>query len=188
VGVGALVDQLRRGVFLDRDGVLNRAVIRGGKPYPPATLEEFKVVESAPECLTALKDLGACLVVITNQPDVARGAQSREVVEQMNQVLRKALPLDDVLVCWHDDKDDCNCRKPSPGLLLQAAETHKLSLPDSFLIGDRWKDIDAGHAAGCRAVLIDYHYNERDPSLAPDARVGSLQEATDWIVRAIQAS
>jgi D-glycero-D-manno-heptose 1,7-bisphosphate phosphatase len=93
------------------------------------------------------------------------------------------LPLDDFLVCPHDDKDGCDCRKPLPGLLLQAAQRHGIDLAASFLIGDRWRDIDAGHAAGCRSALLDFGYRERGPSKAPDARVGSLTAAVDWILQ-----
>jgi D-glycero-D-manno-heptose 1,7-bisphosphate phosphatase len=184
MGVGALS---RRAVFLDRDGVINRAIVRDGKPYPPGSLEELEIVEGCAEALGALKDRGLLLIVVTNQPDVARGKQSREAVERMHKALEAALPIDEILTCFHDDNDKfCDCRKPKPGLLLRAAQKYALELSDSFLIGDRWRDIDAAHAAGCRAVWIDHGYNERGPSRPPEACVDSLAGAVAWIIREVK--
>ena len=144
-----------RAVFLDRDGVINRAIVREGKPYPPATLEELQILPDASSALADLKDGGYLLLLITNQPDVGRGRQRREVVEQMNQALASALPLDGVFVCYHSDHDACHCRKPQPGLFVQAAVDWEIDLARSFVIGDRWRDIDAGYNAGCTTILID---------------------------------
>lgn len=174
-------DGRRRAVFLDRDGVINRPVVRDGKPYPPAEPGDLEIVPGARETLAQLKRRGFLLIVVTNQPDVGRGLQSREKVEAMNRALRSALPLDDIMVCYHSDEDRCDCRKPLPGLMLKAAENYGIDLAHSFLIGDRWRDIDAGHNAGCKTVLIDYSYSERKPAGKPDATVSSLAEATDWI-------
>lgn len=179
----------RRAVFLDRDGVINRAILRNGKPYPPGSLEELEIAEGCAEALNALKACGLLLIVVTNQPDVARGKQSREAVQCMHEVLVSTLPIDEILTCFHDDKDNaCDCRKPKPGLLLQAARKHALELSDSFLIGDRWRDIDAAHAVGCRAVWIDHGYEERGPSRPPEVRVHSLADAVAWILREVNAS
>jgi transaldolase len=180
VGVGT-IDAI---VFLDRDGVINRAVVRDGKPYPPDRLEDLEILPEAYTALPMLKQLGFRLIVVTNQPDVARGKQTREAVEAMHGYLRAQLPIDDFFVCYHDDTDGCDCRKPGPGLLVQAARAHGLPLSKSFLIGDRWRDVDAAHAAGVHAVLIDYGYRERGPAREPAARVRSLAEAADWIRRA----
>ncbi len=171
-------------VFLDRDGVVNRAVIRDGKPYPPDRLEDLEILPDADKALAMLKRLGFRLIVVTNQPDVARGKQARDTVEAMHRRLRAELPIDDFFVCYHDDSDGCGCRKPGPGLLIEAARAYALPLSKSFLIGDRWRDIDAGHAAGARTILIDYGYRERGPSREPSARVRSLTEAAEWIRRA----
>ena len=168
-------------VFLDRDGVVNRAIVRDGKPYPPANLREMEIVPEAFSALPQLKEAGYRLIVVTNQPDVARGTQARETVEEMHGALQRALPIDDFYVCYHDDADACDCRKPKPGLLLQAAADHGLRLSDSFLIGDRWRDVDAGQAAGVRTVFLNYGYRERGPVQAPDATVASLTEAVSWI-------
>jgi D-glycero-D-manno-heptose 1,7-bisphosphate phosphatase len=176
VGIGEV-----KAVFLDRDGVINRAVVREGRPYPPASAAELEIVPGAREGLESLKALGFLLVVVTNQPDVARGARTIAQVDEIHAALRVALPLDDVLVCPHDDRDGCACRKPRPGLLLEAAARHGIAMEASWMIGDRWRDIDAGAAAGCRTILIDAEYRERGPAAEPDARVHSLAEAVEWI-------
>src|ERR1700735_4309357 len=116
----------RRAVFLDRDGVINRTFVRDGKPYPPTTLQELEVLPGVPEALHELKQHGYQLLVVTNQPDVARGKQSRQTIEAMHQALSARLPLDDIFVCYHTDEDKCDCRKPLPGMLLEAAPKHKI--------------------------------------------------------------
>jgi D-glycero-D-manno-heptose 1,7-bisphosphate phosphatase len=132
--------------------------------------------------LLDLKAHGFALFIITNQPDVARGTQTRVAVEGIHQALASSLPVEAIFVCYHDDTDDCVCRKPKPGLLLEAQVKHNIDLSRSFVVGDRWRDIDAGHAAGCKTVLIDYGYRERKPAQPPEATVRSLQEAADWII------
>jgi D-glycero-D-manno-heptose 1,7-bisphosphate phosphatase len=181
MGIGQVIALGKAAVFFDRDGVLNHAVVREGKPYPPKDLSEFEIVDRAREDLLLLKEKGFVLVVVTNQPDIARGTQTQREVDAMNELLRRELPLDDVLVCPHDTNDGCNCRKPSPGLLHSAAGRHGLDLQKSFLIGDRWRDIDAGHAAGCTTILIDYGYQEHGPIKEPALRVRSLGEAVTFI-------
>jgi D-glycero-D-manno-heptose 1,7-bisphosphate phosphatase len=170
-------------VFLDRDGVLNEAIVRDGKPYPPASIAEMKIVDGAAEDLERLKQLDFLLLVVTNQPDVARGTQSIETIEAMHRRMAETLPLDEFLVCPHDDTDGCNCRKPAPGMLLEAQRRFGIDLSRSFLVGDRWRDVDAGQAAGCRTVFLDFGYRERGPSVPPDASVASLREAVNWIVQ-----
>ncbi len=184
MGVRPLSGQ--RAIFLDRDGVLNDAVMRDGKPYPPDTVEEVHVSEGAAEALAALKRLGLPLIVVTNQPDVARGKQSREVVDAIHARLAGELPIDAFLSCMHDG-DACGCRKPKPGLLIEGAARFDAELSRSFLIGDRWRDVEAGQAAGCRTVWIDRQYSERGPKTPPDARVRSLQEAVSWIIGQIDS-
>ena len=179
IGVGLSAP---RAVFLDRDGVLNRAIVREGRPYPPPSAAEMEIVAGAPAALARLKDRGFLLLVVTNQPDVARGTQTLDVIQAMHSILRRSLPLDEFLVCPHDDRDACGCRKPAPGLLLKAQARYGIDLRRSFLVGDRWRDIDAGCAAGCRTVFVDFGYRERGPSAPPDTRVASLEEAVDWIL------
>ena len=183
MGVGARMSAAPRAVFLDRDGVLNRVIVRDGKPYPPSSLDQLEIVEGAAAGLARLKDLGFLLFVVTNQPDVARGTQTIEAVQAIHGAMRQTLAIDEFLICPHDDRDGCQCRKPSPGLVLEAQQRYGIDLSRSFLVGDRWRDIDAGHAAGCRTVWLDRNYRERGPSASPDARVASLPDAVDWIVR-----
>ena len=170
-----------RAVFLDRDGVINRAVVRGGKPFPPAGLGELEILPDVREALDQLKAAGFVLVVVSNQPDVARGTTARETVEAINAKLAESLPLDDFRMCYHDDADGCDCRKPRPGLLLTAARDHGVNLGASFMVGDRWRDIEAGRSAGCTTLFIDYGYDEPQPE-ACDYRVKSLVEAAQIIL------
>ena len=186
MGVGCPVTRsphpLRKAVFLDRDGVINRAVIRDGKPYPPATVDEMQLMPRVGEALAALKEAGYLLIVVTNQPDVARGTTPRAAVDAIHDALMAALPLDEIRCCFHDDADNCTCRKPKPGALLDAAAVHDVSLPDSFMVGDRWRDIEAGQAAGVRTLLIDYAYCEQAASCLSDYVCGSLFDAAQWIL------
>lgn len=182
MGIGAV----SRAVFLDRDGVLNHPVVREGKPYPPAALEDLRIVAEAPAALRELKRLGCLLIVVSNQPDVARGTQQRAVVEAINAALARAMPIDDFFICYHDDRDRCGCRKPLPGLVTQAANQYSIQLEKSFLVGDRWRDVEAGFRAGCRTVWIDCGYAEKAPANPPDARVTSIAGAARWIVGRIE--
>jgi len=172
---------MRRAVFLDRDGVINLTLVRKGRPYPPSGLEEIEILPGVLEALRRLRAAGFRLVVVTNQPDVARGRQTRKAVEAINAALKARLPLDEFRVCYHDDADGCLCRKPAPGMLLDAAKDADLDLSKSFIVGDRWRDIEAGRRAGCTTVLIDYHYAETELSQS-HARVSSLSEAVEWIL------
>ena len=171
----------RSAVFLDRDGVVNRAEVRDGVPHPAARLEEFELLPGVVEAVGHLRDANFAVVIVTNQPDVARGEQRRTVVEAMNDVVRAALQPDTIVVCYHDDSDACGCRKPAPGMLLAAAEDLDLDLATSFMVGDRWRDIEAGQRAGCRTVFLDRGYAERQPE-APDFIVSDLAEAVTWIL------
>ena len=175
----------RRAVFLDRDGVVNAVVLRDGKPRPPASLDELTLAPAAFESLQDLKRRGFLLFVATNQPDVARRLVPRTTVEAIHLAISAALPLDGILVCYHSDEDGCECRKPLPGLLLQAARRHRIELARSFMIGDRWRDVDAGHNAGCQSILVEGAYRERNPARKPEARVKSLRAAANWILHSI---
>jgi len=159
MGIGQIARKLPA-VFLDRDGILNRAIVRNGKPYPPGRLEELEILPGTVTSLRELQAAGYLLIGITNQPDVARGQQSREAVELINARILERLPLREIFVCYHDDADHCQCRKPKPGLILNAADKYGLDLPRSWMIGDRWKDIAAGQAAGLKTIFVDYHYSE----------------------------
>lgn len=175
--------KLSRAVFLDRDGVINRALVRDDKPYPPTSLAEFEILPGVAEACAKLKAAGFLLVVATNQPDVGRGTLAQADVENIHAHLLAQLPLDRVDVCYHagQGQTDCDCRKPKPGMLRHAARELGIDLAASWMVGDRWRDIDCGHAAGCRTVLIDYHYDEALRQ-APDFRVDTLLAAADLIL------
>lgn len=172
----------RRAVYLDRDGVLNRAIVRDGKPYPPDGPEQLEILPGVPQALTRLNAAGYRLVVVTNQPDVGRGTMAPETVAAIHAQMADALPIDGIEVCLHAGTEDCDCRKPKPGMLLRDAAAHGVDLGRSFMVGDRWRDIDAGAAAGCRTILIEAGYDERAPSHTPDLVCRSLVEAADWIL------
>ena len=172
---------MRRAVFLDRDGVINRALVRDGKPYPPANLAEMEILPGVLEALVALHDAGFMLIVVTNQPDVARGTIPMGVVEEINNHLAMRLPIDEFRTCYHDSGDGCDCRKPLPGALLAAAMQHEIDLSKSSMVGDRWRDTEAGQGAGCKTFFIDYGYAEKQPE-SFDYRVRSLGEAARIIL------
>jgi D-glycero-D-manno-heptose 1,7-bisphosphate phosphatase len=174
---------LRKAVFLDRDGVLNHAIIRARKPYPPQTLEELVLLPGVESACAALRAAGFLLVVVTNQPDIARRTQSRIAVDRMNRWLQRQLNLDAIKVCPHDDSDGCSCRKPKPGLLLNAAEEMRIDLGASFIVGDRWRDIEAGRLAGCTTVWLNRNYDERRPE-HPAFTTYALCDAVPWILQA----
>ncbi len=170
-------------MFLDRDGVINRSYERGGVTHPPATVDELEILPGVVGATRSLDAAGFALVVVTNQPDVARGATTREKVEAINDRLRARLPLLDVVACYHDSGDGCACRKPKPGMLLDAAARWGLDLGRSFLVGDRWSDVAAGQAAGCRAALVVTPFSGRE-RCEPDRCVSDLAEAAEWILEA----
>ncbi len=176
--------QVFRAVFLDRDGVINRALQREGKPYPPASLAEFEILPGVAEACRKLKQAGFLLIIATNQPDVGRGTMSRQTVEAIHEFMARELPIDRVEVCYHPGKggSDCDCRKPKPGMLLQAARKLNVDLTHSWMVGDRWRDIDCGKAAGCRTIFVDWGYDEVLRA-QPDFRVCSLLEAAEIILR-----
>lgn len=171
----------RRAVFLDRDGVINKAIVREGKPYPPADVASLEILPGVAGALDQLKAAGFILIVVSNQPDVARGTTSRETVEAINSALAERLPIDEFVMCCHDNADACECRKPKPGMLLDAAAKWGIDLKSSFMVGDRWRDVAAGRSAGCRTVFLDYRYAEQQPKQV-DCRVNSLIEAVPYIL------
>lgn len=172
----------RRAVFFDRDGVLNEAPIKDGKPLPPANLQELVIPHDAHDAMRRLKDAGFVLLGVTNQPDVVRGIQRQEIVEAINAVLLGRLPLERFFVCYHDDNDRCSCRKPQPGLLIQAAAEYGIDLARSFMIGDRWRDVEAGRRAGCVTIRLSGAHLEEDVRTFPDYTALSLSDAAAWIL------
>jgi D-glycero-D-manno-heptose 1,7-bisphosphate phosphatase len=179
----------RRAVFLDRDGVLNRPVVRNGQPHPPFCVEDFELYDDVADGCRRLKTAEFLLIVISNQPDVGRGTQSREAVEAMHTKMRSALPsLDRIEICYHAGErygEPCDCRKPRPGMILRAAADLKIDLGTSYVIGDRWRDIDCARAAGCRAIFIERGYKE-SLRQAPDFTVENFGDAVNVLLRDAQ--
>lgn len=168
-------------VFLDRDGVVNEAVVRDGRPHPPASADELRLDPAAADVVRRLRANGFQIVVVTNQPDVARGTTTLGAVGEINERIRASVNPDALYTCFHDTADDCACRKPKPGMLLSAADQLGLDLARSYMVGDRWSDIEAGRRAGCRTVWLERAYEERAP-IGADAHVMSLPDACKWIL------
>ena len=175
--------EARRAVFLDRDGVINRALEHDARPYPPTSLAEFEILPEVPAACAKLKAAGFLLVITTNQPDVGRGTLKQEAVETIHAHMTAQLPIDRVEVCYHAGKglSDCACRKPKPGMLLHAARELGIDLSQSWMVGDRWRDVDCGHAAGCKTIYIDRGYAE-ELKQKPDFSARHLGEAADIIL------
>lgn len=180
--MGILGAEIKKAVFLDRDGVLTRALVREGKGYAPRTLDEFEILPDAEEACGMLKKAGFMLIVVTNQPDVGRGLVALEVIEEMHRRLQQALPLDKILSCTDASETPGPRRKPAPGMLLEAAANWNIDFQLSFIVGDRKSDLEAGGAVGCRGIFIDRNYAEPKPS-RPAATCGSLLEAARWILQ-----
>lgn len=172
---------MKRAVFLDRDGVINRAFVVDGIPAPAKSLDQLQILPRVGEAVEMLRSAGFELVVVTNQPDVARGNLSKEAVESIHRQLQMELQIKHFYTCFHDDQDHCDCRKPKSGLLEYAAQDLDLDLRQSFMVGDRWRDIAAGQTAGCRCLFIDYLYGEEQPRM-PYFKVSSLFDATQIIL------
>ncbi|MDI1352202.1 MAG: HAD-IIIA family hydrolase [bacterium] len=170
-----------KAIFLDRDGVLNESIVCEGIPYPPRNIAELVIADDVFSALHSLKAMGYWLIVVTNQPDVSRGTCSKSVIETINQVLMDRLPLDEVKVCYHDNADKCSCRKPAPGMLLDAAAEYQLHLEQCVMIGDRWRDIEAGHNAGCKTILLQKIILDEPLRRSPDFIASSLTNAVKWI-------
>jgi D-glycero-D-manno-heptose 1,7-bisphosphate phosphatase len=168
-------------VFLDRDGTLNESTVVDGVSRPPTSVENLRFLPGASSACRALQTAGLLLICVTNQPDIARGSTSSATVAALNDEVRRQLALDLVLTCPHDDGDGCRCRKPEPGLLLQGAREFGADLSRSVIVGDSWRDVEAGRRAGCATVLIERDHGG-DGVAAPDLRVRGLMEAVSWIL------
>jgi D-glycero-D-manno-heptose 1,7-bisphosphate phosphatase len=167
-------------VFLDRDGVLNRGITRDGQLWAPFSLADLEILPGVPDALARLRAAGFLLIVVTNQPDVARGHATKAGVDAILAHMRDHLPLDEIRVCFHDDGDGCACRKPKPGMLYASAVEHEIVLASSFMIGDRWRDIGAGRAAGCRTILVNAF--PETTRVEPEVELADLPAAAEWIV------
>jgi len=171
-----------KAAFLDRDGVINRSQLVDGVPKPPKSLSEVEILDGVIESIQLLKRCGYIPVVITNQPDVARGQAQEKDINTIHSYISSVVRIDHFYSCFHDDSDKCGCRKPAPGLIYKAVEELQIDLSNSILIGDRWRDIQAGQTAGCKSYFIDYSYPEKQPE-NPFIRVSSLLEAAQLVLR-----
>ncbi len=168
-----------KAVFFDRDGVINNVILLGDKPHSPRTPEAFVLKDGIQDLVHRLKEAGYRVFVVSNQPDLARGEIKQKVLDQMTKRMRSEIPFDDVYICPHDDTHQCSCRKPKPGMILDASRKWDIDLKASFMIGDTWRDMEAGKAAGCKTILLDAVYN-RD--IHSDFRVTSLSEVAAIIL------
>lgn len=171
---------MKRCVFIERDGILNEVRVGPKNQITPLTLEEFKLNLNADGPLRRLKEAGFVLVVTTNQPGLSRGYQSRREIDRMHDLLRRTFPIDDILVCPHDESDHCPCRKPRPGLLVEAAFKWHLNLDHSFVISDKWQDAEAARTAGCTSLLVKSPWVAR---VHHDFVLDDLEAITDKILR-----
>ena len=171
---------MKSAVFLDRDGVLNVPIVRDNRAYAPLTLKEFQVTDEAVSEVKKLRSSGFLCIVITNQPEIARGLLSPETLEEMHNILKSRVAVDDIFVCHHDSTEGCQCHKPQPGMILAAAKKWDIDLKTSYMIGDRWRDIGAGRTAGCYNILIERPYSQCSSA---DVSVSNLEEAVQLILK-----
>jgi D-glycero-D-manno-heptose 1,7-bisphosphate phosphatase len=171
----------RHAVFLDRDGVLNRTSIKNGKPYAPRQLSDFRLLPGVVCAVNDLKSAGFLVIVVTNQPDLGHGLISQTTLVAMHAKLQSRVPIDDIMVCPHRQEDNCSCRKPRPGLIMEAMKRWGISAAGSYIVGDRWNDIVAGRAAGLYSIFVNRGYAE-DPATQPDLTVRSLKAAAIHIL------
>jgi D-glycero-D-manno-heptose 1,7-bisphosphate phosphatase len=174
----------RSAVFLDRDGVLNRASSGTIRIRPQSV--RWKSCLACHGFSSAAAG-GFLTLVVTNQPDVATGRTTQAIVDQIHDILRRTLALDAIYTCTCVEGPGCDCYKPRPGMLIRAASEWGVDCLKSFMIGDRWRDVGAGKAAGCRTIFIDYNYAERRPD-APDFLARDLAEAVDIVLAARQGA
>ena len=179
------MSSLKPGVFLDRDGVINNIVWRQGQAVSPRTFSEFVLADGIQEAVKRLKTVDLPIFVVTNQPDIARQKMEPEALDQMTAAIYQALPIDDLRICPHDNDDDCACRKPRPGMLIELAAQWQIDLSCSFIVGDSWKDMAAGQQAGCRTILIARDYNRGTES---DFAVTDVLAAATLILELLNSS
>jgi D-glycero-D-manno-heptose 1,7-bisphosphate phosphatase len=179
VGIGSKIKN--KAVFLDRDGVLNRAKVILNKPYPPSTMEEMEILPGVHESIQLLKHAGFILIVITNQPDVARGTADINLVNTMNNYILTELDVDEIKCCFHDDSENCLCRKPKPGMIFEAVNKWDIDLSLSYLIGDRWRDIETAKNTDLTTILIDNQYDEK--KVSADFECSNFEEAVNYILK-----
>ncbi len=167
-------------IFLDRDGVINRSNVKNGKPYAPLRFENFIFLPKVKKSIHQLKKLGFLVILITNQPDISKKKLKISTLDKMNDKIYRNLDVDDIFFCIHSSEDNCNCRKPKTGMLLESQKKYNINLNKSFMIGDRKKDIDSGIKAGCKTIFINRNYNEERPT-RQNYTTTSLYKAVEYI-------
>lgn len=175
----------KKAVFLDRDGVINAIVSRGGKLSVPFSVNEFKVIEGAREAVALLKAHGFVCIVVTNQPDIARGNLSEKNLSAIHKYMQKETGVEAVYFCPHSKDGECNCKKPAMGMVQDAVREHGIVLAESWLVGDRWRDIQMAKNAGLKSILVVTDATKEDVvPMEPDYSVKNLSEAARIIAGA----
>ena len=172
---------MKKAIFFDRDGVINKVVFRNGnyqKPIAPWNINEFKIFPGIKKSFCNLKNLGFKIFVVTNQPDIAKGIIDSCFVSRLNKIILQELPVDEIAVCPHEDKNMCDCRKPKPGMIVSLSKKWGVDCKNSFLVGDSWKDIEAGETAQCTTMLLERHYNTH---VKADYKIKNLCQAFEKI-------
>jgi len=164
-----------KAIFLDRDGIVNKAIVEKGLPYSPTRLGDIFLTDGIKDLIKKWHDEEYIVIVVTNQPDVANHIITKNKVDKINNYLKSIALFDDIFTCYHNGKDDCDCKKPKTGLFLQAKEKYDIDFSQSYVIGDRWKDIEAGKNIGCKTIFVDYHYDEERPN-KPDYTAKSVSD------------
>jgi len=173
---------LSKAVFLDRDGVINKPIIIDGKSYAPRLLKDFKIFPKVKSDVKKLKDKGFKVLVITNQPDIGNKLLKKSTLKEMHSILKAKVPLDKIYFCPHTRNDRCKCRKPKPGMIIKASNELKIDLKESYVVGDRKIDIDAGIKAGCKTIFVNNNYYEKKPT-KQKKNVKSLHDAVKYILK-----
>jgi D-glycero-D-manno-heptose 1,7-bisphosphate phosphatase len=164
-----------KAIFFDRDGVLNKTLLKNGKPYAPRNIKDFKIISDAYSILSYLKSLNYLMFVVTNQPDVGNGYMDKIIVEEMHEMILDQLPIQEIFTCYHSQKDNCSCRKPKTGMLEKAHKKFNLNIKDCFIVGDRFSDIEAGQKFKFQTVMIGTGYGEK-PLAKPDFNIDKLED------------
>ena len=170
-----------RAVFLDRDGTMAKDVHYCRCP------EDFKLFPNTAKAIKLLSEHGFKVIVITNQSGIARGYFTEEALAQIHEKMKTELAkegawIDGIYYCPHHPDDNCNCRKPKPKLVLQAAKEHDIDLKHSFVVGDLSLDIDLGKAVGCKTILL-LDSPQEDMNISPDYIASDLLEATQYVLQ-----
>ena len=168
-------------IFLDRDGVINFTKIIRGKPYAPKYYKDFRIFSNTEKCLNSIKQMGFLAIVITNQPDIGNKKTSHLEVKKMHDKLYSLKTIDKIYVCPHSQLENCVCRKPSPYLFFSAKKEFNIDMKKSWMIGDRYTDIQAGNVAGLKTIFIDRKYKETLNKQISCKKVNSLIEAINYI-------